>query len=991
MCSPQQQQQPTNTSQTTSNIPDWAIPSATKNLGRAEALTDINQNPYQTYQGNRVADFNPLQNQAFTNVAGMTTNTGTGNAMNQTQDTYNRSANAAPYNAQNFGNQYGSGPQFQNMGLGYLSANAPELNQYQMGPAERVRSQNFGQQSAQDYISPYQQFVTNFQKEEAVRDYNRGAPAAGAGASRAGAFGGSRQAIVESEANRNLQNQLGGIQAAGSQNAYMNAQQQFNADQARRMQSQMANQQAGLTVGQQNLQSQLQTQALGSGQSMQAQLANQGAYGQMQGLGMQQNLSANQQAMQNAAQRAQYGLSGQQAREQSRQFGANYGLQNRQQALAAAGQLGTLGQQQYAQQMGINAAQQQAGAQMQAQEQQGLSNKYQDFLNQQNYPYKQIGFMSDIIRGTPTSGGAQSMYQAPPSAVGQIAGLGLAGYGLSNAFKSKEGGAIQSYKHGGTVRHFASGGIASLLPDPETELAAKSKLPPVNQAMALAKFMLPAINRMHQPIARPRTTTVAEDMAMEILSRNQSPQIQQQPPQSVPPQQPQQGMPPQQPQGPTMMAAKGGLTSLPNNYNGGGIIAFSEGKTVSNPEGDDNFVADPATGLMVLKSETRSDQNYPPDMSSAALFQRAIEEQQRLRGQYKPPIMTDEIKSAREAQQQAFEAAGITGNIGDKRQKQLEDLQATEGSRKKEAFNNFLISTGLGMASEASKTGRPQSGILGALTQPLSFGAAQAFPGFMNEQKEIRGLIDSRNKELAELDSMRRAEASGIAKIAQSSFDKKANDIKAVDLKLVELASKRADAIAVKEAATAGKLPHEMTEYVHDFILAAREGGSKKSNAVLGLEGRDAYLKLRGLEGAKLAGVGVQARGQDITAITAAIGQEGVDNRAAQDAADRYLKSTLGTLAIFEAQDKDTKNKRDGTPTTFEKDLRENAFRDALRNIRSPTRPGQLPRVTAPAAAPPAAASRTYSQADLDATVKSSGRTEQEVKAAYAAKGMVFK
>jgi hypothetical protein len=66
-----QQQQPTNTSTTTSNIPDWAIPYATRSLGKTEALTDINQNPYQTYQGNRVADFNPLQNQAFSNVSGM--------------------------------------------------------------------------------------------------------------------------------------------------------------------------------------------------------------------------------------------------------------------------------------------------------------------------------------------------------------------------------------------------------------------------------------------------------------------------------------------------------------------------------------------------------------------------------------------------------------------------------------------------------------------------------------------------------------------------------------------------------------------------------------------------------------------------------------------------------------------------------------------------------------------------------------------------------
>jgi hypothetical protein len=574
MCSPSPSPAPSSTSQTTSNIPDWAIPYATKVLGNAQNLTDINQNPYQQYQGNRVADFNPLQNQSFNNIAGMTTNAGTGNAMNQTQDAYNRSANAGAYNAQNFGNQYGSGPQFQNMGLGYLAANAPQLNQYQMGqanqvsgnnvnnqninaaqsnyrpdlqeyqmgPASQVRSQNFGQQFAQDYMSPYQQNVTDFQKQEAVKDYGRQLPGMGAQASGAGAFGGTRHALVAAEGQRNLQTQLGGIQAAGSQNAYQNAQQQFNADQARRQQAQMsnqqagltvgqqnlasqlqtqglragqnlqvamsnlsnrqqanvqnaannlqaqgmnaeqamraalANQQAGLTVGQQNLQSQLQTQALGSGQSMQAQLANQGAYAQMQGLGMQQNLSANQQAMQNAAQQAQYGLAGQQAGEASRQFGANYGLQNRQQALAAAGQLGTLGQQQYAQQMGINAAQQQAGAQIQAQEQQGISNRYQDFLNQQNYPYKQLGFMSDIIRGTPTSGGAQSMYQAPPSGISQFAGLagGLGSLygGYNQANRVAAGGEIKGYAEGGAVA-FDDGGDVVPLPSAAEFMVAK--------------------------------------------------------------------------------------------------------------------------------------------------------------------------------------------------------------------------------------------------------------------------------------------------------------------------------------------------------------------------------------------------------------------------------------------------------------------------------------------------------------------------------------
>jgi hypothetical protein len=348
-----------------------------QNLGKAQALTDTAQNPYQQYQGQRIADFSPLQQQAFSNVANMQTNAGTGAAMGYSQDVAQRAAAQGPYNAQNFGNQYGQGPQFQNMGLGYLSSNTQNANDPNV---------------QKSYMSPYQQNVTDFQKQQAIQDYSRQLPGMGAAAANAGAFGGSRQAVANSEGQRNLTNQLAGIQATGTQNAFTAGQQAFQSDQARQLQS---------------------------------QLANQGAYGQMQGLGMQQNLAGNQQAMQNAAQGAQYGLAGQQAGEQSRQFGANYGLQNLQQQLAAAGQLGSLGQQQYAQNMGINAAQQQAGAQQQAQTQQGLSQNYQDFLNQQNYPYKQLGFMSDIIRGTPSTASASTLYQAPPNMMGQVAGLGV--------------------------------------------------------------------------------------------------------------------------------------------------------------------------------------------------------------------------------------------------------------------------------------------------------------------------------------------------------------------------------------------------------------------------------------------------------------------------------------------------------------------------------------------------------------------------------------
>lgn len=121
----------------------------------------------------------------------------------------------------------------------------------------------------------------------------------------------------------------------------------------------------------------------------------------------------------------------------SMQYGSQAGLQGYNQAIQGAGTLGQLGQTQYGQQMGINQAQQQVGAQQQALNQQGLSNQYQDFLNQQNYPYKQLGFMSDLVRGMPLTQQSSSVYQAPPSNASQTIGL-LGGIGsLAGAFAGK--------------------------------------------------------------------------------------------------------------------------------------------------------------------------------------------------------------------------------------------------------------------------------------------------------------------------------------------------------------------------------------------------------------------------------------------------------------------------------------------------------------------------------------------------------------------------
>lgn len=138
---------------------------------------------------------------------------------------------------------------------------------------------------------------------------------------------------------------------------------------------------------------------------------------------------AAQQAMQDAQLRAQYGLAGTQLGEQSRQFGAGLGLQGLQQQLAAAGQLGQLGQQQYGQQAGILQAQLGAGAQQQALKQQMLGSQYQRFIDEMQYPYKQLEFMSNLIRGIPSTDKTTQVYQPPPSTLGMLTGVtgGLGG------------------------------------------------------------------------------------------------------------------------------------------------------------------------------------------------------------------------------------------------------------------------------------------------------------------------------------------------------------------------------------------------------------------------------------------------------------------------------------------------------------------------------------------------------------------------------------
>jgi hypothetical protein len=326
MADPQIQQ----ITQSQTTIPDYAKPYVENLLGQTAALTDLTYNPYMQYQGERQAQFSPLQQQSFEGAALM-------QSAPQLQDATAMAGLA---------------------GLGALNTG------YTYNP---MTTQSFGE-NAQKYMSPYMDNVVQRQQQDAARQAAIAQQAQGAQAARSGAFGGSGDYLMRAQAAGNLARQKGDIQAKGLQDAYTQGMSQFNAEQAQRQAAAQLNAQQG-------------------------------------------------------------------------QFGAGLGLQGLQTALTSANTLGNLGNTQYQQNMGINQMQNQYGGQQQQQVQNVLNNQYQDYLNFQNYPYKQLGFMSDMLRGLPLTQQSGSIYQTPPSLTSQLIGAGTAAYGASKMFA--KGGAVE--------------------------------------------------------------------------------------------------------------------------------------------------------------------------------------------------------------------------------------------------------------------------------------------------------------------------------------------------------------------------------------------------------------------------------------------------------------------------------------------------------------------------------------------------------------------
>lgn len=95
--------------------------------------------------------------------------------------------------------------------------------------------ETFGAQQAQQYMNPYLQAALDPQLRELTRQSDITRSADAARLAQAGAFGGSRQAIMEAEGRRNLLGKQADVLGQGYATAYDKAMQQFNEEQRRKI------------------------------------------------------------------------------------------------------------------------------------------------------------------------------------------------------------------------------------------------------------------------------------------------------------------------------------------------------------------------------------------------------------------------------------------------------------------------------------------------------------------------------------------------------------------------------------------------------------------------------------------------------------------------------------------------------------------------------------------------------------------------------------
>jgi hypothetical protein len=297
---------------------------------------------------------------------------------------------------------------------GYVAPDAYGAGQFDSGftapagyTAGSFDAGTFDTAAMNQYMSPFIQGALNPQLDEARRQAEISRVQNAGRMTQAGAFGGSRQAIMESEMDRNLQRNLSDITGTGMMSAYDKAMQAYQTDQQRRLQAE--------GMGEQSRQ-------FGAGQAMSAAdaAARYGLQGQQ--MGEQSRQFGAGQAMSAADTAARYGLQGQQMGEQSRQFGAGFGLDALSRELQARQAQSQMGRSVFDAERDLLGTQMGAGATQRGIEQEGIAAAMGQFEQERDYPYKQVQFMQSLLQGMPLE--AQNYSYVEPDALSRFLGGG---------------------------------------------------------------------------------------------------------------------------------------------------------------------------------------------------------------------------------------------------------------------------------------------------------------------------------------------------------------------------------------------------------------------------------------------------------------------------------------------------------------------------------------------------------------------------------------
>jgi hypothetical protein len=199
-----------------STLSDWAGGYVTDMLGKAQA---ISEQPYQVYQGPMTAGESGLQNKVFQGLGNLNFPSQLGQTFSSTGAYTPPAMTPGAYAPGAIGTGAGAP---MGGGIGSLGG---------MGATESSGTTTPPLGVASQYMNPYLQSVLQPQLEELRRQSQINMQPSMAKMTQAGGYGGGRQAIMESEANRNLLQQQNQAIGTGYSNAYDKAMGQFNVEQ----------------------------------------------------------------------------------------------------------------------------------------------------------------------------------------------------------------------------------------------------------------------------------------------------------------------------------------------------------------------------------------------------------------------------------------------------------------------------------------------------------------------------------------------------------------------------------------------------------------------------------------------------------------------------------------------------------------------------------------------------------------------------------------